>query len=99
MHYYYGSTRGRGHTWLLTADEQRRDFKKPFTTNCHLELSDAGIHFLVFKQVFGLGGRGYSSQRSAHRQCLHSVGTVPHQSYSQFWKAEGQLFLHLHFWA
>lgn len=57
------------------------------------------IHFLVFKQVFGLGGRGYSSQRSAHRQCLHSAGTVPHQSYSQFWKAEGQLFLHLHFWA
>lgn len=42
MCYYYRSTRGRGHTWLLTADEQRRDFKKPFTTNCQLELSDAG---------------------------------------------------------
>lgn len=32
------------------------------------------IHFLVFKQVFGLGGRGYSSQRSAHRQCLTQLG-------------------------
>lgn len=86
MHYYYGSTKGRGHTWLLTADEQRRDFKSLSALIASWSFLMQAIHFPMFSRYSFWEGGGYSSQRSAHRQCLHSAGAVPHHPIASFGK-------------
>lgn len=60
-YYYYGRTRGKGHSiWLLTVEIFNREeiFKSLSPLIANWSFLMQAIHFLMFKQLFSLRRRG-----------------------------------------